>query len=96
MALSNIPTILTYYFGSVSIQSRTFDCFLTIGKVGLRGSLSTFTGCMSVTLISRLMLNLHQTIVTGIFSTTTQDDGSSLPVLTTRVNIRSAISSHHW
>lgn len=80
MALSNIPNILTYYFGSV----------------GLRGSLSTFTSCMSATLISRLMLNLHQTIDTGIFSTAAQDNGSSLPVLTTRVNIRSAISSHHW
>ncbi|KAG2343509.1 hypothetical protein BDR05DRAFT_963078 [Suillus weaverae] len=80
MTLSNIPNILTYYFGSV----------------WLRGSLSTFTGCMSVTLISRLMLNLHKTIDTGIFSTPTQDDALSLPVLTTRVNIQSAISSHHW
>ncbi|KAG1732498.1 hypothetical protein EDB19DRAFT_1733757 [Suillus lakei] len=79
MALSNIPNILTFY----------------IGSVGLRGSLSTFTGCISVTLVSRLMLNLHRTIDTGILSTPAQDDGPSLPVLTTRVNMQSAISSHH-
>ncbi|KAG1848963.1 hypothetical protein DFJ58DRAFT_795635 [Suillus subalutaceus] len=79
MTLSNILNILTYY----------------IGSVGLRGSLSTFTCCLSVTLISRLMLNLHQTIDTGIFSTPTQDDSPSLPIITTRVDVESTISSHH-
>ncbi|KAG2129330.1 hypothetical protein BD769DRAFT_678485 [Suillus cothurnatus] len=77
MTLSNIPNILTYY----------------TGPVGLRGSLCTFTGCISVTLISRLMLNLHQTFDTGIFSTLAQEDGPSLAVLTTRVDIESAFSS---
>ncbi|KAG1722773.1 hypothetical protein EDB19DRAFT_1834881 [Suillus lakei] len=42
--------------------------------------------CISVTLISRLMLNLHKSINAGIFSITAQDDGPSLAVLTTRVN----------
>ncbi|KAG2028299.1 hypothetical protein BDR03DRAFT_1019996 [Suillus americanus] len=79
MTLSNIPNILTYYSGSV----------------GIRGSLCTFTSCISVTLISRLMLNLHQTIDTGILSIPAQDDGPSLAVLTTRVDIQSAFSSHH-
>ncbi|KAG2068130.1 hypothetical protein BDR04DRAFT_791537 [Suillus decipiens] len=79
MTLFNILNFLMYYFGSV----------------GLRGSLSTFTGCMSVTLISRLMLNLHQTVDTGILSTSAQD-GCSLPILSTRVSVESAISSHYW
>ncbi|KAG1754410.1 hypothetical protein EDB19DRAFT_2034903 [Suillus lakei] len=72
MALSNVLNILTFYFGSV----------------GLRGSLSTFTGCISVTLVSRLMLNLHKTIDSGILSTPARDDGPSLAVLTTRINLR--------
>ncbi|KAG1750888.1 hypothetical protein EDB19DRAFT_1904285 [Suillus lakei] len=50
---------------------------------------------MSVTLISRLMLNLHKSIDAGIFSTPALDDGLSLAVLTTGVNVQSAISSHH-
>ncbi|KAG1775394.1 hypothetical protein EV702DRAFT_442565 [Suillus placidus] len=81
MALINIPNILTYYSSSVAI----------------RGSLCNFTSCISVTLISRLILNLHKTIDTGIFSTTIRDDDYCLDVLlTTRVDIQSTISSHHW
>lgn len=79
MTLSNILNILTYF----------------IGSVGIRGSLSTFTSCLSVTLISRLMLNLHQTTDTGIFSTPAQDDCPSLPILTTRVDVESTISSYY-
>ncbi|KAG1736237.1 hypothetical protein EDB19DRAFT_1050232 [Suillus lakei] len=81
MALVNVPNILTYYFGSVAT----------------RGCLATFTSCMSVTLISRLVLNLHnKSTDAGIVSIPAQDDGSSLAVLTTRVNVQSTISSHHW
>ncbi|KAG1730352.1 hypothetical protein EDB19DRAFT_1912986 [Suillus lakei] len=80
MTLVNLPNILTYFSGP-----------------GLtRGSLSTITSCMSVTLISRLMLNLHGSIDTGIFSTPATDDDTSLDVLTTRVNIVQSVSSHHW
>ncbi|KAG1741298.1 hypothetical protein EDB19DRAFT_2038796, partial [Suillus lakei] len=43
MVLINVPNILTFYSGSVTT----------------RGSLTVLTSCMSVTLISRLMLNLH-------------------------------------
>ncbi|KAJ3747771.1 hypothetical protein DFH05DRAFT_1359047, partial [Lentinula detonsa] len=35
----------------------------------LRGSLSTFSSCISVTMMSRLMLNLHGSARTGIFTT---------------------------
>ncbi|KAG2743163.1 hypothetical protein P692DRAFT_201795142 [Suillus brevipes Sb2] len=78
MALVNTPNIITYYSGSVAV----------------RGSLSTLTSCLSVTLMSRLMLNLHKSIDAGIFSITTHDEGPSLAVLTTRINVQSAISSH--
>lgn len=80
MTLINIPNILTYYSGSVNT----------------RGSLATFTSSMSATLISRLVLNLHQSMDTGILSTTVQDESASFALLTTRVNVQSAISSHHW
>ncbi|KAG1885406.1 hypothetical protein F4604DRAFT_100989 [Suillus subluteus] len=79
MTLINIPNILTYYSSSVDN----------------RGSLATFTSSMSATLISRLVLNLHASMDTGILSTTVRDDSSSF-ALTTRVNVQSAISSHHW
>ncbi|KAG2043663.1 hypothetical protein BDR03DRAFT_1087804 [Suillus americanus] len=79
MALINIPNILTYYSGSVAI----------------RGSLCNFTSCLSVTLISRLMLNLHKTTDTGVFSTTDRYDDYHLDILTTRVDVQSAISSHY-
>ncbi|KIK40387.1 hypothetical protein CY34DRAFT_807234 [Suillus luteus UH-Slu-Lm8-n1] len=71
MTLTNIPNILTYYSGSV----------------GITGSFCTFTSCISVTLVSRLMLNLHQTNGTGTSSAPAQDDGPSLAVLTTRVDV---------
>ncbi|KAG2035088.1 hypothetical protein BDR03DRAFT_541605 [Suillus americanus] len=77
MTLVNLPNILTYFCGSDIIT----------------GSLGPFTSCISVTLISRLMLNLHESIDTGIFSTAA---GTSLDVLTTRVDVQSAVSSHHW
>ncbi|KAG2032756.1 hypothetical protein BDR03DRAFT_733799 [Suillus americanus] len=80
MALINIPNILTYYSSSVNN----------------RGSLATFTSSMSATLISRLVLNLHASMDTGILSTTVRDDSASFALLTTRVNVQSAISSHHW
>ncbi|KAG1867198.1 hypothetical protein DFJ58DRAFT_723886 [Suillus subalutaceus] len=76
MTLVNLPNILTYFFVSDIIK----------------GGLGPFTSCMSVTLISRLMLNLHESIDTGIFSTPA---GTSLDVLTTRVDVQSAVSSHH-
>ncbi|KAG0699218.1 hypothetical protein DFH29DRAFT_1070783 [Suillus ampliporus] len=42
----------------------------------IAGMLSTFTSCMSVTLISRLMLNLHKSVGVGVFSTSAWDDES--------------------
>ncbi|KAJ3761156.1 hypothetical protein EV360DRAFT_38368, partial [Lentinula raphanica] len=53
MALANLSNILTFY----------------VRVPFLRGSLSTFASCMSVTMMSRLMLNLHSSARSGIFST---------------------------
>ncbi|KAG1809957.1 uncharacterized protein HD556DRAFT_1316932 [Suillus plorans] len=80
MTLFEIPNILTYYHGSDIV----------------RGSLRTFTNCMSVTLISRLMLNLHKSVDAGILSAPTRDDDDSLLVLTTGLDVRSTNSSHYW
>ncbi|KAG1824937.1 uncharacterized protein BJ212DRAFT_1323397 [Suillus subaureus] len=57
-----------------------------------RGNLATLTSCMSVTFVSRLVLNLHESTDDGIFSTTIRDDDLSLDVFTTRVNV---MSSHN-
>ncbi|KAF4616819.1 hypothetical protein D9613_008367 [Agrocybe pediades] len=53
MALCNLANILTFYFAGPF----------------LRGSLSTFASTISVTTMSRLMLNLHETADDGLFST---------------------------
>ncbi|KAF9555897.1 hypothetical protein CPC08DRAFT_695019 [Agrocybe pediades] len=53
MALCNFANILTFYCAGPFI----------------RGSLSTFSSAMSVTMMTRLILNLHQTADEGIFST---------------------------
>ncbi|KAJ7488060.1 hypothetical protein FB451DRAFT_1226335 [Mycena latifolia] len=54
MALANLANILTFYMA---------------GPL-LRGCLSTLASCLSVTMMSRLMLNLHAVESKGIFSTT--------------------------
>ncbi|KAJ8073353.1 hypothetical protein PM082_011625 [Marasmius tenuissimus] len=56
MALANLANILTFYLAGPY----------------LRGGLSTFASCTSVTMMSRLMLNLHRSAPgEGILSTTT-------------------------
>ncbi|KAG1867210.1 hypothetical protein DFJ58DRAFT_768935 [Suillus subalutaceus] len=80
------------YFGAMTLVNILN--ILTF-YVAVRGSLSSLTSCLSVTLISRLMLNLHKSIDTGICSIPAQDEGPSLAVFTTRINVQSAISSHH-
>ncbi|KAF8874544.1 hypothetical protein BD779DRAFT_1678687 [Infundibulicybe gibba] len=53
MALANLANILTFYFCGPFF----------------RGGLSTFANNISVTMMSRFMLNLHETTTIGIFST---------------------------
>ncbi|KAG1900438.1 uncharacterized protein F5891DRAFT_314616 [Suillus fuscotomentosus] len=78
MTLCNIPNIVMFYYGSAAIR----------GNVGL----ATFTSCMSVTLISRLILNLHKSVDSGILSVPAQDDDYCLSVFTTSISIQSAIA----
>ncbi|KAG0702183.1 hypothetical protein DFH29DRAFT_875351 [Suillus ampliporus] len=74
---------------SLVTRRNVVDIIFHDGVMYFGGNMATFTSCISVTLISRLMLNLHKSIDTGIFSTTpTQDDDDSLAVLTTRVNVQ--------
>ncbi|KAJ6613172.1 hypothetical protein B0H10DRAFT_2049797 [Mycena sp. CBHHK59/15] len=82
MALVNFANILTYYMADPL----------------LRGCLATFAGSLSVTMMSRLMLNLHAVERTGIFSTTTRivsspQDSIELDTLRTRDLERSARGS---
>ncbi|KII90482.1 hypothetical protein PLICRDRAFT_39035 [Plicaturopsis crispa FD-325 SS-3] len=58
MVLINLANMLTYYLSSAS---------------EVRGLLSTFVSCLAVTMVSRLMLNLHKTAQTGILSNSTAD-----------------------
>jgi len=53
LALCNFSNILTFHFAGPF----------------LRGSLSMFASCLSLTLICRLMLNLHRTADSGIYTT---------------------------
>lgn len=79
MTLCNIPNIVMYYSGAGVVK----------GSLGL----ATFTSCMSVTLISRLILNLHKSIDSGIFSTpVVRDDEYCLSVFTTRINVQSTVA----
>ncbi|KAJ3928861.1 MAG: hypothetical protein NXY57DRAFT_901213, partial [Lentinula lateritia] len=67
MALANLINISTFYVrdqNSLSLQS-----FLTGYCIPfLRGALCTFASSMSVTIMSRLMLNLHQISETGLYT----------------------------
>ncbi|KII90488.1 hypothetical protein PLICRDRAFT_697035 [Plicaturopsis crispa FD-325 SS-3] len=58
MVLVNFANMLTYYLNSTS---------------DVRGLLSTFVSCLAVTMVSRLMLNLHKSAHNGIFSNNTTE-----------------------
>jgi len=68
MVLANLANILTFYL---------------TGPL-LKGCLSSFASCISVTMMSRLMLNLHSTRTTGILSTFSTSDLSSGVAFTSR------------
>ena len=67
-------------------QSEHIYCLVS-GGCNEHGSVLTMSYSMSVTLISRLMLNLHKSIDTGIFSTATQNDEHGLAVFTTKISL---------
>ncbi|KAJ7214358.1 hypothetical protein GGX14DRAFT_443792 [Mycena pura] len=78
MALANLSNIGSFYFGGPLF----------------RGSLSTFASCTSVTMVSRLMLNLHEQAAIGIMSDmqmdTTPDNTPPLQILAMEVDATDA------
>ncbi|KIM74721.1 hypothetical protein PILCRDRAFT_695652 [Piloderma croceum F 1598] len=69
MALANLANILTFY----------------LARPTLRGCLSLCASCISVTMMSRFMLNLHSAASAGIFSTLPTSDASNGMAFTPRV-----------
>ncbi|KAJ6484496.1 hypothetical protein C8R47DRAFT_1321556 [Mycena vitilis] len=69
MAFANLANIITYY---------------STGPL-IRGSLSTFANCVSVSMMSRLMLNLHAKANAGVFS---QLNNTQLNDTTTTLDFR--------
>ncbi|KAF8876017.1 hypothetical protein BD779DRAFT_1677998 [Infundibulicybe gibba] len=72
MALSNLANILTFYvfLRSMIIVSEAFiQLFTNTHQPFLRGGLSEFSSSISVTMMSRFMLNLHETANAGLLST---------------------------
>ncbi|KIM84273.1 hypothetical protein PILCRDRAFT_818609 [Piloderma croceum F 1598] len=80
MALANLANILTFY----------------LARPMLKGCLTSFASCISVTMMSRLMLNLHSAASAGIFSTSPTSDTSSGVAFTSRVpeNLPFAMNSY--
>ncbi|EGO03345.1 hypothetical protein SERLA73DRAFT_129617, partial [Serpula lacrymans var. lacrymans S7.3] len=70
MAIANLSNILTFYIAPVcfSLQWISFVSSAAFQSL-LKGTLSTFASCISVTLMTRLMLNLHKSADTGILTT---------------------------
>ncbi|KIK49149.1 hypothetical protein CY34DRAFT_7793 [Suillus luteus UH-Slu-Lm8-n1] len=105
MTLSNLPNILTYYCGSVSthplLMVKLTNYFWRLTRippeaVWLHLLAGEYFVRMSVTLVSRLMLNLHKSVDTGILSTSVRDDDyDSAVVFTTIINAQSTISSSY-
>ncbi|KAJ3914353.1 hypothetical protein F5877DRAFT_82890 [Lentinula edodes] len=68
MTLVNLANILTYYFSEVRFtEYHTDPNFDVLTKDCMRGGKAPFTSSLSVTLVSRLMLNLHQVKSSGIY-----------------------------
>ncbi|KAF7967544.1 hypothetical protein HWV62_33964 [Athelia sp. TMB] len=74
MAFGGLANVLTFYY------SRPL----------LKGVLSSFSSCMSVVLISRLMLNLHTTATAGVF---TSPNGSSQQLTSVEFNVQEIAAS---
>ncbi|KAF9066765.1 hypothetical protein BDP27DRAFT_1365403 [Rhodocollybia butyracea] len=69
MALANLLNILTFY-----IYLLICNFVPQFAPLYLRGGLSTFATCISVTMVSHMMLNLHESTEEGLYSTTVNTD----------------------
>ncbi|KAJ7853392.1 hypothetical protein B0H13DRAFT_1904120 [Mycena leptocephala] len=73
LTLANLANILMYYFGDVIFLPLTFLSGAQSeydGQSWTAASLSAFTSMLSITMVSRLMLNLHKAANVGIFTDT--------------------------
>ncbi|THH03754.1 hypothetical protein EW146_g10349 [Bondarzewia mesenterica] len=73
MVLANLSNIFTFYFA----------------PDGLRGVLSTFASCVSVTMMSHLMLNLHEATSSTHTSHDTSHTSEANIAFTTRIDLSS-------
>ncbi|KAF8876002.1 hypothetical protein BD779DRAFT_178023 [Infundibulicybe gibba] len=82
VALANLANILTFYLCGVwsPYPRLSFILFTNDHQPFLQGGLSAFSCSISVIMMSRFMLNLHENASIGIFSTqiSTSDDVSRL------------------
>ncbi|KAJ7773976.1 hypothetical protein B0H16DRAFT_1510583 [Mycena metata] len=71
------------YFGAMALANLANICTFYLGAPLSRGAMSTVASCMSVVLISRLMLNLHESgdagILTDLTSSIVIRGGRALP-----------------
>ncbi|GAW07282.1 hypothetical protein LENED_009261 [Lentinula edodes] len=73
MALANLVNVLTFYLAGVSTltmchHATSVECIVETQDTLFRGTLSPFASCMSVTLMSRLMLHLHKITSQGLYA----------------------------
>ncbi|GAW07861.1 hypothetical protein LENED_009881 [Lentinula edodes] len=78
MALANLINISTFYYPDVRLayilELQRYLAEAKYAQPFLRGALCTFASSMSVTIMSRLMLNLHQISETGLASRFSKPD----------------------
>ncbi|KAJ7152105.1 hypothetical protein C8R46DRAFT_484762 [Mycena filopes] len=78
MALANLTNIMTFFVGGVSPPIARSPRAADSPQSRFPGSLATFATCISVTLMARLMLNLHQRaeygVLTGLNMADLQDE----------------------
>ncbi|KAF8191916.1 hypothetical protein K438DRAFT_2018119 [Mycena galopus ATCC 62051] len=58
------------YFAAVAVANFSNMSTFYFGLPLFRGALSTFSSCIAVIMVSRLMLNLHEQVEIGIFTDT--------------------------
>ncbi|CAK5272337.1 unnamed protein product [Mycena citricolor] len=67
------------YFGALALINFSNIITFYLGGPLLRGSMSTFASCVSVSLMARLMLNLHRKADAGVFDGTIHLSHISIP-----------------
>lgn len=75
MSIRSVPLVAliaqhgAFYYGIMALATVANVLTLVLSGPFLRGSLSSFASCISITMVSRLMLDLHARADTGIHAT---------------------------